>query len=147
MQQGRQRMHVLIVDDVAANRRLPEVVLQRAGISVASVDGGAAAIDAIADGDFTVVLLDINMPDMSGIDVCRVLRTRTSMAPLRVVAYTAFVSEDDRAHLLSLGFDDLLVKPVTPRAILAAVGHDTSDPSGPVLAAAPGEPLPDQSSR
>jgi len=137
-------MHVLIVDDVAANRRLPEVVLRRAGIAVSSVDSGAAALDAIAQGDFTVVLLDLNMPEMSGIDVCQALRRQYSPEQLRLVAYTAFVTEDDRSHLMSLGFDDLLVKPVTPTAILHAVGTRASGESLSTLATAPGEPLPDE---
>ncbi|WP_227814181.1 response regulator [Nitrogeniibacter aestuarii] len=140
-------MHVLIVDDVAANRRLPEVVLRRAGIPVTSVDSGAAALDAIAHGDFSVVLLDLNMPEMSGIDVCHSLRRQYSPDQLKLVAYTAFVTEEDRTHLQSLGFDDLLVKPVTPRAILTAVGSMTDSDSVSVLPAASGEPLPDHPAR
>lgn len=140
-------MHVLIVDDVAANRRLPEVVLRRAGIPVSSVDSGAAALAAIAQEDFKVVLLDLNMPEMSGIDVCQALRRQYSSSELKLVAYTAFVTEEDRVHLLSMGFDDLLVKPVTPRAILAAVGPVAHDDSLSVMAVASGEPLPDQATR
>jgi len=138
-------MHVLIVDDVAANRRLPEVVLRRAGIPVSSVDSGPAALAAIERGDVTVVLLDLNMPEMNGIDVCVALRRRYAPEQLRLIAYTALVTEEDRDHLLSLGFDGLLIKPVAPKAILAAVGPVAQAGLPCALATAPGHPLPDES--
>lgn len=135
-------MQVLIVDDDAANRRLPEVVLRRAGVAVTTVDSGGAALDAVAQGDFSVILLDLTMPTMSGIDVCEVLRRQYPRDRFRLIAYTAFVTDEDWVHLAALGFDGLLIKPVTPEAILVAVQAGGAD-SVPGLAVAAGKPFPD----
>lgn len=114
-------MRILIVDDDFANRKLPAVVLGRVGHTVEEVTTGADALARTAETAFDVVLLDLTMPDMSGYEVCRQLRSRDGGEALRIVAYTAYGVDALRDQVLTAGFDALLLKPVTPAEILAAV--------------------------
>ncbi|KAA3649412.1 MAG: response regulator [Proteobacteria bacterium] len=123
-------MRILIVDDDFANRKLPAVVLGRVGHTVEEVTTGADALACAAQTPFDVVLLDLTMPDMSGYEVCRQLRARAGGAPLRIVAYTAYGADELREQVLAAGFDGLLLKPVTPAEILAAIAPPSAGVGG-----------------
>ncbi len=140
-------MRVLIVDDVTANRRLPEVVLRRAGHEVCSVDCGEAAIEAMDGAHFDVVLLDLTMPGLTGLDVCRHWREVQSRQDVRIVAYTAYVSEGEWDSILSVGFDHLVTKPASPADILRAVRHSGEDAASEAWCAPSGDAFPDQAAR
>jgi len=111
---------VLLVDDDAAKRYVLATWMRRAGYVVREVGTGRDALAAVADAD--LVLLDVNLPDMSGFDVCRAIKTnpRTAAVPVIQVSATA-VEVSDRAHGLTQGADAYLVEPTDPEELLATV--------------------------
>ncbi|MEU6341415.1 response regulator transcription factor [Streptomyces sp. NPDC046977] len=100
---------VLVADDDAAIRRSLERGLRLGGFSVALADGGHAALGAVREGAPDVVVLDISMPDLSGIEVCRTLRAEHNEVP--VLMLSALDELADRVAGLQAGGDDYLVKP------------------------------------
>lgn len=111
--------HALVVDDNAVNRKLAVALLKRGGWTSEEVDSGDAALALLAlRSDFDCVLLDISMPGLTGDEVCRRLRTMEQTRGLRIIAYTAHALESEKADIMSAGFDDILIKPVSLETLL-----------------------------
>lgn len=115
-------MKVLLVDDTEFNRTLPRVLLERYGCQVVECANGPDALRAASAGDFDCVLLDVMMPGMSGIEVCQQLRRDPALAGLRIIAYTAHALPAETREIMAAGFDDILVKPIDIRNLLAMLG-------------------------
>ena len=113
-------VHVLVVDDVAANLRLLDAVLTPRGYHVETASSGAEALEVIARADVDVVLLDVNMPGMSGYEVCRRIRADERTRLLPVVMVTA-APEEERVLALEAGADDFLRQPLEQPELLARV--------------------------
>jgi CheY-like chemotaxis protein len=116
---------VLIVDDQQINRKLPLVMLSSNGFACVEACSGEEALEILAaDPGISHVLLDVSMPGMSGIEVCRLLRARLAAAgqTMRIIAYTAHAFADEKAEIMSAGFDDLLIKPITRESLHKALG-------------------------
>ncbi len=113
----------LVVDDNPTNRILARALLSKLGWPVDDVDGGGAALARLEHGRYTLILLDVSMPGLSGEETCRAMRDRPDGAGLRIVAYTAHAYDDERARIMAAGFDDILIKPVTMAAMEAVVGR------------------------
>ena len=109
---------ILVVDDNGINRLLPGLILRPFGWIVHEADGGLAALEILKTIHITCVLLDISMPEVSGLDVLEDLRRDSKFVALKVVAYTAYAQPQDVARLLSLGFDAVLIKPLTSVKLL-----------------------------
>lgn len=108
---------VLVVDDHPVNAALVNAFFKRGGWATRMVGDGANALAELAREAYDLVLLDISMPGMSGIDVCREIRQRAEWAGLRVVAYTAHALAEEPAALREAGFADILTKPVDRRVV------------------------------
>jgi CheY-like chemotaxis protein len=108
---------VLIIDDNAVNRRMAQVVFQKLGWEVETMDNGERALMRLAAHRYDLVLLDISMPGMNGLDVCQHIRTTPGRRDLRVIAYTAHAFLEEHQRFLASGFDDVLVKPISVRAV------------------------------
>ena len=105
---------VLVVDDVLLNRRLAAAFFVKLGWQTIDVDGGNAALDWLRNNQpVDLVLLDINMPDLSGEDVCRQLRADPAFSGLPLVAYTAHAMSVDLERFLANGFNAALIKPIS----------------------------------
>ena len=107
---------VLLVDD---DTRLPELLkgfLEPQGVTVTTVASGTAALDALGRQTFDVVVLDVMMPGMDGLEVLRRIRSKSNVP---VLMLTARGDETDRIVGLELGADDYLPKPFNPRELLA----------------------------
>ena len=116
-------MKILVVDDVDFNRKLPVTILRLVGQeTVEAADGPTALRMVEQDADISQVLLDVNMPVMSGIEVCESLRRTPRGAQLKIVAFTAHAFPDDARKIMMAGFDSMLVKPITRATLLAALG-------------------------
>jgi DNA-binding response OmpR family regulator len=111
---------LLLVDDDEAKRYVLATWLKRAGHIVIEVGTGQEALDRAEEAE--VVLLDVNLPDMSGFDVCRQLKSdpRTAAIPVVQVSATA-VAVADRAHGLTQGADAYLIEPTEPAELLPTV--------------------------
>ena len=109
---------VLVVDDEANIADLVDLYLAREGYRVLKVATGAAGLDAVRDHRPRLVVLDVGLPDIDGLEVCKRLR-QTSQIP--VIFLTARDGEVDRVLGLELGGDDYLTKPFSPAELVARV--------------------------
>lgn len=111
--------HILIVDDEPDIRQVLQLLLQSGGYAVSSADSGVAAIDFVASHpDVDLILLDIMMPGLSGIDTCRELRALTN-AP--ILFLTAKTGDSDQLDAYEQGGDDFLTKPFSQAVLLTKV--------------------------
>ena len=110
---------VLLAEDNPINAMLARALLAREGCSVDHVTDGEAALEALVRGGYDLVLMDVRMPRLSGMEATRALRARGVETP--VVALTANAFEDDRRACLAAGMDDFLVKPLSPEALRRAL--------------------------
>ena len=104
---------ILVVDDKGINRLLPGLILRPFGWTVHEVDNGLDVLSTLKKFDVTCVLLDISMPEVSGLDVLKIIRASSVYGGTKVVAYTAYATYEDIYHLISLSFDAVLIKPLT----------------------------------
>ena len=109
---------ILIVDDEPAIADTLAYALKTEGFEVECVNLGSEALNAVNEGDFALVILDVGLPDLNGFDVCRELR-RSSDIP--VVFLTARSEEVDRIVGLEIGGDDFVPKPFSPREVASRV--------------------------
>jgi two-component system, OmpR family, alkaline phosphatase synthesis response regulator PhoP len=107
---------VLLVEDEENLASLVRAYLEKEGYDVISVTSGAEALRAVEGEPVRLVVLDLNLPDMDGLDVCRQIRTRSSVP---VVMLTARDEEPDRLAGLETGADDYIGKPFSPRELVA----------------------------
>ena len=110
---------ILVVDDVPSNVTVLTWMLMHQGYTVSSALSGPQALEMIAAERPDVVLLDISMPEMSGIEVCRRLKTDPQLRLIPIILVTARTRDEDMVEGLNAGADDYITKPVT-REILSA---------------------------
>ena len=109
---------VLVIDDEAHIRDVVQFALEREGFAVHAVPDGKTARSALAAGGHDVVVLDVMLPDVDGLTLCREIR---ASARTPIVFLSARSDEIDRVLGLELGGDDYLVKPFSPRELVARV--------------------------
>ena len=113
---------ILIVEDEQDIAGLIKHTLERNGDAQADVVGsGDAALKSMTDRAPDLVILDLNLPVVSGVDVCRILRSRADLRHVPVIMLTARTSEDDRVAGIELGADDYITKPFSLRELTARV--------------------------
>ncbi|MEH3077424.1 response regulator [Quadrisphaera setariae] len=112
---------VLVADDDLDIRELVAFKLTQAGYEVRSAPDGAAALDAARAGGVDIVVLDLMMPGLSGLDVCAELRRSEQTAELPVIMLTARAQDQDVASGFAAGADDYVVKPFSPRELVSRV--------------------------
>jgi len=112
-----QQFSVLIVDDEAALRKVIRASLAATGFTAEEAGSGGAAVQILQQHPFDLVLLDINMPGMSGIEACRQIR---ALAPhTGIVMVTVRDAEEDKVNALEAGADDYVTKPFQFRELVA----------------------------
>ena len=118
---------ILIVDDHATNIELTRFVLEADGLLVDAVDGARRALQQIREVPPDLVLMDIQMPGIDGLDLTRRLKADPTTRHIVVVAFTAYAMKGDEARLRRAGCDGYLAKPINValfadqvRALLAA---------------------------
>lgn len=115
------RHKVLVVEDDADIRELLRYSLTQEGFAVEEAADGAEALDRISRRAPDVILLDLMLPRMSGLELCRRLRSEGETAHLPIIVVTAKGAEVDRVLGLEMGADDYVVKPFSPREVVARV--------------------------
>ena len=113
-----QRRRVLVVDDESQIRRVLRAYLEADGFAVDEAATGAQAMDAVVDAQPTLVLLDVGLPDIDGMEILRQLRARSE---IYVILVTARSEELDKLVGLAIGADDYITKPFSPREVVARV--------------------------
>jgi two-component system, OmpR family, alkaline phosphatase synthesis response regulator PhoP len=119
---GAARTQVLVVDDEQDIAGLIKHSLEKGGdIEVDIVGTGDEALKAVTDRTPDLIVLDLNLPVLSGLEVCRILRARASTARVPIIMLTARTSESDRVTGLDVGADDYITKPFSLRELAARV--------------------------
>ena len=116
---------VLVVDDDDGARRLFERLLTRQGYIVETAPDGPSALAAVLDSPPDVVLLDVMLPEVSGVEICRQLKRESATRLTPVILVTGMNDGGRRVEGLEAGADDFLGKPVDPNELLARVGAVT----------------------
>src|SRR5438128_2425199 len=112
------RQRILIVDDEPVVRDVMARYLTRDGFEVQAVADGTAALDSYRPGGYDLLLLDVMLPEVDGMEILRRVRLLDSVP---VIMLTARVEEGDRILGLDLGADDYVVKPFSPAEVVARV--------------------------
>ncbi|TWT34479.1 Aerobic respiration control sensor protein ArcB [Blastopirellula retiformator] len=106
-------LKILVVEDLEANQLVLQEILSRLGLTACFVSDGQSAFTAVAETTFDVVLLDLELPDMSGLDVARKLRELPNEKRLFIIAVTAHAIADYEQSTLAAGADKFLTKPLS----------------------------------
>lgn len=127
---------ILLVDDNAVNRKVASEILTKAGCVVETADSGRKALQLVADHEpgeeghllvpstaprYDLILMDIQMPDLDGVETTQELRRRVGTALPPVVAMTAYSMKEDRDRFLSQGLNDYVAKPIRAEALVRKV--------------------------
>ena len=115
-------LRVLAVDDIAVNQRLVATILEREGYRVDLASNGLEAVDALRNRPYDVVLMDVQMPEMDGLEATRRIRALgEGVCNTPVIAMTANAMQGDRERCLQAGMNDYLSKPLSQRELLDKV--------------------------
>ena len=108
---------VLIVEDNARNLKLVRDVLGHAGYAILEACDGETGVELARERHPDLILMDVNLPGIDGVEALARLRADPATADIPVVALTAYAMKDDRARFLAAGFDGYLEKPVSVREL------------------------------
>ena len=112
---------ILVVDDEPQIRRVMRTTLTATGYEVSDARSGEEAVEKLGDEKFDLILLDVNLPGMSGLEACRAIR-RESLAPdVAIIMLTVRNAEKDKVEALDAGADDYVVKPFGTPELLARI--------------------------
>lgn len=112
---------ILVVDDSATIRKLAELILERRGYEVLQAADGLEALDIISENPPSAIVLDIELPSLDGLELCRTLRRETRTAKIPVILVSGREGKLARLRGKWAGADDYLTKPVPPERLLKAI--------------------------
>jgi signal transduction histidine kinase/CheY-like chemotaxis protein len=131
-------LRILVADDVPANRLVARAMLTSAGHHVTCVEDGAMALQAVRQGEFDLVLMDLQMPVMDGLEATRAIRAlKTPHNGVPVIAVTASVMPEQVEACRQAGMDSHLAKPIDRDTLLRMVAHHGRGPRGGTMAEMP----------
>jgi CheY-like chemotaxis protein len=116
---GARKLRVLLAEDNRVNQLLVVRLLEARGHEVTVAGDGRAAVDRAAHDNYDVILMDVQMPEMDGLEATRTLRARGVRAP--IIAMTAHAMQGDRDRCLSAGMDAYVSKPIQPDEVFEAI--------------------------
>ena len=128
LREDRHRLRVLLVEDNLVNRILALKLLEKRGFIVETADNGQIALDRLDSSPFDVVLMDVQMPVLDGLEATRLLRLREASSGHRtpVIAMTAHAMREDEARCYEAGMDAYVSKPIRPAEMFACIESLTS---------------------
>jgi CheY-like chemotaxis protein len=123
VREARRHLRILVAEDNVVNQRLAMRLLEKQGHSVAVVDNGRAALATLAQQPFDLVLMDVQMPEMDGLETATAIRAQEhgTGRHLPIIALTAHVMEGDQARCLAAGSDAYVPKPIKADVLYAAI--------------------------
>jgi two-component system sensor histidine kinase/response regulator len=118
----RKEQLILLAEDNPVNQKLAVALLQRVGYSVDVVENGLAAVERVQQGCYGVVLMDVQMPEMDGLEATKTIREwEQGVRHIPIIAMTAHALKGDRDRCLQAGMDDYLSKPINPKELIKKV--------------------------
>ncbi|GLK78432.1 hybrid sensor histidine kinase/response regulator [Methylopila turkensis] len=137
---GLRRLSILVAEDNRTNQKVIRKVLERAGHEVRIADNGELALDALTERSFDLVLMDVNMPVLDGLECTKLYRFASLGKPrIPIVALTADATSDSRVRCLDAGMDACLTKPIEPAHLLATIDELASSGRGAATETAEGQ--------
>ncbi len=123
IQDARKRMKILLAEDNATNQKLALRLLEKRGHSVVIANNGKEALAKLEDDIFDLILMDIQMPEMDGLEATGLIREKEKRkgGHVPIVAMTAHAMKGDRERCLEAGMDDYVSKPINPGELFAAI--------------------------
>ncbi len=123
LRQHRRQLRVLVVDDSATNRLLATRLLEKRGHVPDAVENGSLAVAAVAEQDYDVVLMDVQMPHIDGLEATRLIRMheRSRGTHVPIVALTAHARDEDRDRCLAAGMDAYIAKPFNAHEVYSVI--------------------------
>jgi two-component sensor histidine kinase/FixJ family two-component response regulator len=118
---GAERADILVVDDLPEKRLTYQVVLEDLGQNIVAVTSGEEALKLLLERDFAVILLDVNMPGMSGLETAALIRGRRKSRHTPIIFVTAFADDVQTVEGYALGAVDYILAPVVPEILRAKV--------------------------
>ncbi len=115
-------MKILIVEDERAIAEVEKAYMEKDGYSADIAADGLLGLEMFADGEYDLVILDLMLPGMSGVDVCKTIRAKSQVP---IIMVTARSGEDDVVQGLDAGASDYVVKPFSPKVLMARVRANT----------------------
>jgi PAS domain S-box-containing protein len=142
--EGERDLAILVVEDTPVNQKVAQHLLSRFGFRSDVAASGTEAISALERRDYDVVLMDVQMPDMDGLEATRRIRDRWPLRPLRIVAMTANVAPEDVRRCHEAGMDDFLGKPIAVQELARILGGVAESAAPPAAPTETGEHLLDE---
>ncbi len=132
-EQRKKNLRILLAEDNPINQKLAIVLLQKSGHSVDAVETGAQAFEKVKTSQYSVVLMDVQMPDMDGFEATRQIRIweQSSHQHIPIIAMTAHAMSGDRERCIAAGMDDYVTKPLEPRVLFNVIDRWTQDLTSP----------------
>ncbi|MBU1168899.1 MAG: response regulator [Proteobacteria bacterium] len=119
-------VRVLLVEDNPINQMVATEILISAGITVDKASNGLEAIEAIRGTHFDAVLMDVQMPEMDGLEASRYIRNQLKMTDVPIIAMTAHAMYGDRERCIAAGMDDYVPKPIDRKELFSALRNNIS---------------------
>jgi CheY-like chemotaxis protein/HPt (histidine-containing phosphotransfer) domain-containing protein len=124
LEEGRRTGTILLAEDNPVNQAVAEAILTRSGYTVVTVSDGREAVDVLSARDFDLVLMDLQMPEMNGLEATAHIRKLPGLkAKVPVIAMTAHALSGDREKCLAAGMDDYVSKPINGLELKEMVGR------------------------
>ena len=112
---------IFVVEDDADIAELVAYHLRREGFEIEVFHSGSDVMELVRQQPPDLVVLDLMLPGLSGLEICRMMRAEAAIATVPIIMLTARAEEEDRVHGLELGADDYLTKPFSPRELIARI--------------------------
>jgi len=115
------RGDILLAEDNLINQQIAVTILERAGYRVDVVTNGLAAMEAVRRKPYQIVLMDVQMPELDGLEATRRIRADLGLTTLPIIAMTANAMDGDRRRCIDAGMDDYISKPIDPKLLVLMV--------------------------